>query len=257
MARVIAGLQDLEEGTRLRPGVVTYHRPPDVEHHRLDLRTTNLVVTTRGGINLRRPTRTPSRGVQRRGQRYRAQIKLGGQERVLDLYETSDAAAQAREAELLRLGLHDIARLQTERVTQEGALSTTGNKGRLDGHEGKCTQSQGEQEKEGPTGPWGGRMPRSRTASRAGRGMLPPFSGDASFGEYRRQLVRFAAVFDPLHQVLAGKAPFAAHPGRGDFSFAGEVIDGTGRDPQEHGGAFHIENILVHRSNALPPGPGR
>lgn len=124
MARAIAGLQDLEEGTRLRPGVVTYKAPPDVEHQRLDLRTTNLLVTTRGGINLRRRTRSLYRGVQRRGQRYRAQIKISGQERILGLYDTPEAAARARDAELRRLGLHDIARLQTESMPTEGMCHT-------------------------------------------------------------------------------------------------------------------------------------
>jgi hypothetical protein len=68
--------------------------------------------TTRGGINLRWPSRARYRGVHRQGPRYRAHLKLGGQERVLGLYETPAAAARARDVELRRLGLHDLARLQ-------------------------------------------------------------------------------------------------------------------------------------------------
>jgi hypothetical protein len=125
MARVLAGLQDLDEGTRLRPGVVTYKTPPDMDERRLDLRTTNLLVTTHGGINLRRPTRTRYRGVQRRGQHYRASIKIGGQERILGRYETPEAAAHARDAELRRLGLDTIARLQTAERVEARTGSTT------------------------------------------------------------------------------------------------------------------------------------
>jgi hypothetical protein len=82
----------------------------------LDLRATNLIITTRGGVNLRRPSRTRYRGVHRQGQRYRAHLKLGGQERVLGFYDTPEEAAQAREAELRRLGLHDLARLPAARA---------------------------------------------------------------------------------------------------------------------------------------------
>ncbi len=127
LARVLAGLQDLEEGVRLGPGVVTLDTPPDVAHHRLDLRATNLIVTTRGGVNLRRPSRARSRGVHRQGQRYRAHLKLGGQERVLGLYDTPEEAAQAREAELRRLDLHDLARLHATN-THAGARKTLGGK---------------------------------------------------------------------------------------------------------------------------------
>jgi hypothetical protein len=65
---------------------------------------------------MRRPTRARYRGVHRHGQRYRAHLKIGGQERVLGLYETPEAAAQARDAELIRLGLQDIARLSNAGV---------------------------------------------------------------------------------------------------------------------------------------------
>jgi hypothetical protein len=118
MARVIAGLQDLEEGQRLGGGVVTLKTSPDVDTRRLDLRATNLLLTTRGGINMRRPTRARYRGVHRQGQRYRAHLHLGGQDRVLGLYETPEEAAQARDAELCRLGLQDIARLNQASVDQ-------------------------------------------------------------------------------------------------------------------------------------------
>jgi hypothetical protein len=44
LARVIAGLQDIDSGERLRPGVVAYQTPADVERHLLDLRRTNLII---------------------------------------------------------------------------------------------------------------------------------------------------------------------------------------------------------------------
>ena len=53
LARVIAGLQDIDSGERLRPGVVTYQTPADVHRQLLDLRRTNLLITTRGGVTLR------------------------------------------------------------------------------------------------------------------------------------------------------------------------------------------------------------
>jgi hypothetical protein len=96
----------------LHPGVVTVKTPPDVDHCRLDLRASNLIVTTRGGINMRRPRKRRYRGVQRTGQsRYRASIKLDGYERILGLYDTPEAAARGRDAEIIRLGLQDLARL--------------------------------------------------------------------------------------------------------------------------------------------------
>jgi hypothetical protein len=55
LARVIAGLQDMDSGERLRPGVVEYQTLADVYRHRMDLRPTNLLITTRGGVTLRRP----------------------------------------------------------------------------------------------------------------------------------------------------------------------------------------------------------
>ena len=75
-------------------------------------------------MNLRRPTHTPYRGVQRRGQRYRAQITLGGQEQILGLYATPEAAARARDAELRRLRVHDIACLHTVQTPEEETCTT-------------------------------------------------------------------------------------------------------------------------------------
>ena len=45
----LMGLQEMENGMRRRPGVVTLRTAPDMAHRCLDLRTTNLLVTTRGG----------------------------------------------------------------------------------------------------------------------------------------------------------------------------------------------------------------
>jgi hypothetical protein len=111
MARVIMGLQALKDGTRLGEGLVTPQTAPDLAARQLDLQTANLLVTTRSGINLRRPTRSRYRGVQRQGTQYRAHLKIGGQERVLGLYATPEAAARAREEALRVLGLQTLARL--------------------------------------------------------------------------------------------------------------------------------------------------
>ena len=113
LARVITGLQDMHDGTILRPGIVTFKEPPDLDHCRLDLRPSNLMVTTRGGVNLHRLRKRRYRGVQvvRRTGRYRAHIKLDGCARLLGVYDTPEAAARARDAEIIRLGLQDLARL--------------------------------------------------------------------------------------------------------------------------------------------------
>lgn len=111
LARVVMGLQDLDAGDPLSPGVVALRTPPDVERQTIDLRATNLVVTTRSGANLLRPIQARYRGVQAQGTRYRAMIRLAGFDRVLGLYDTPEAAARARDAEIRRLGLHDLARL--------------------------------------------------------------------------------------------------------------------------------------------------
>jgi hypothetical protein len=112
LARVLMGLQRLEDGVCLGPGLVTLQTPLDPMTQTVDLRARNLLVTTRGGINLRRPTRRPYRGVQQRGQRYRATLKFGDHEQVLGLYATPEAAAQAREAALQQLGLAALAGLR-------------------------------------------------------------------------------------------------------------------------------------------------
>jgi hypothetical protein len=113
LARVIAGLQDIDSGERLRPGVVTYQTPADVHRQLLDLRRTNLIVTTRGGVTLRRPCPQRYRGVHAVGRtgRYRATLSIGGHYRVLGLYDTPEEAAQARDAAIIGLGLQDIAPL--------------------------------------------------------------------------------------------------------------------------------------------------
>ena len=113
LARVIAGLQDIDSGKRLRPGAVAYQTPADVHRHRLDLRRTNLIITTRGGVTLRRPHPRRYRGVHAVGRtgRYRATLSLGGHYRVLGWYDTPEEAAQARDAAIIRLGLQDIAQL--------------------------------------------------------------------------------------------------------------------------------------------------
>jgi hypothetical protein len=113
LARVIAGLQDMDSGERLRPGVVAYQTPADVDRQLLDLRRSNLLITTRGGVTLRRPSPQRYRGVHavdRTGQ-YRATLSIGGHYRVLGLYDTPEEAAQARDAAIIHLGLQDIARL--------------------------------------------------------------------------------------------------------------------------------------------------
>ncbi len=113
LARVIAGLQDIDSGERLRPGVVAYQMPADVHRQLLDLRRTNLIITTRGGVTLRRPHPQRDRGVHAVGRtgRYRATLSIGGHYRVLGLYDTPEEATQARDAAIIRLGLQDIARL--------------------------------------------------------------------------------------------------------------------------------------------------
>jgi hypothetical protein len=67
LARVVMGLQDLEAGDTLSPGVVALRTPPDGERQTIDLRAANLVVTTRGGANLLRPIQARYRGVQAQG----------------------------------------------------------------------------------------------------------------------------------------------------------------------------------------------
>jgi hypothetical protein len=112
LARVIAGLQDIDSGEQLRPGVVAYQTPADIDRQLLDLRRTNLI-TTRSGVTLRRPHPKRYRGVHAVGRtgRYRAILSIGGHYRVLGLYDTPEEAAQARDAAIIRLGLQDIARL--------------------------------------------------------------------------------------------------------------------------------------------------
>lgn len=110
LTRVLMGLQRLDDGASLGTGVVTMRTPPDHTTQTFDLRASNLLVTTRGGINLRRPTQRPYRGVHQQGQRYRAYLKFDGHEHVLGLYDTPEAAAQAREAALQQLGLTTLRR---------------------------------------------------------------------------------------------------------------------------------------------------
>ena len=111
LARVVAGLQDVEAGTALGEGVVALRTPPDTSRRILDLRRSNLLVTTRAGANLHRPTQARYRGVQAQGRKYRAYIRLDGDDRVLGLFETPVEAARARDAEMGRLGLADIVRM--------------------------------------------------------------------------------------------------------------------------------------------------
>jgi hypothetical protein len=111
LARVVAGLQDIEAGTALGEGVVALRTPPDTSRRLIDLRRSNLLVTTRAGANLHRPTQARYRGVQAQGRKYRAFIRLGGDHRVIGLFETPVEAARARDAEMVRLGLADIARM--------------------------------------------------------------------------------------------------------------------------------------------------
>jgi hypothetical protein len=113
LARVIAGLQDIDSGERLRLGVVTYQIPADIDRQLLDLRRINLIITTRGGVTLRRPHSQCYRGVHAVGctGRYRATLSIGGHYRVLGLYDTPEEAAQARDAAIIHLGLQDIAQL--------------------------------------------------------------------------------------------------------------------------------------------------
>jgi hypothetical protein len=113
LARAIAGLQDMDSGEQLRPGVVAYQTPADVDRQLLDLRRINLLITTRGGVTLRLPHPQRYRGVHAVGctGRYRATLSIGGHYRVLGLYDTPGEAAQARDAAIIRLGLQDIARL--------------------------------------------------------------------------------------------------------------------------------------------------
>jgi hypothetical protein len=111
LARVVAGLQEVEAGTDLGEGVVALRTPPDPSRRVIDLRGANLLVTTRAGANLHRPTQARYRGVQAQGGKYRAYIRLGGNDRVIGLFETPVEAARARDAEIVRLGLADIARM--------------------------------------------------------------------------------------------------------------------------------------------------
>jgi hypothetical protein len=111
LARVVMGLQDVDAGDTLSLGVVALRTPPDGECRIIDLRAANLVVTTRSGANLLRPIQARYRGVQAQGGRYRAVVRLAGYDRVIGLYDTPEAAARARDAEIRRLGLHDLARL--------------------------------------------------------------------------------------------------------------------------------------------------
>jgi len=103
----------MDSGERLRPGVVAYQTPADVDCQLLDLRHTNLLITTRGGVTLRRPQPQRYRGVHAMGRtgRYRATLSIGGHYRILGLYDTPEEAAQARDAVIIHLGLQDIARL--------------------------------------------------------------------------------------------------------------------------------------------------
>jgi hypothetical protein len=110
LARVVMGLQDLDAGDTLSPGVVALRTPPDGARQIIDLRAANLVVTTRGGANLLRPIQARYRGVQAQGARYRALVRLAAYDRVIGLYDTPEDAARARDAEIRRLGLHDLAR---------------------------------------------------------------------------------------------------------------------------------------------------
>jgi hypothetical protein len=60
---------------------------------------------------LLRPIQARYRGVQPQGRRYRAVVRLAGYDRVIGLYDTPEAAARARDEEIKRLGLQDLARL--------------------------------------------------------------------------------------------------------------------------------------------------
>jgi hypothetical protein len=113
LARVIGGLQDMDSRERLRPGVVAYQTPTDVHRHQLDLRRTNLLITTRGGVTLRRPHSQRYQGVHAVGctGRYRGTLSIGGHYRSLGLFGTPEEAAQARDEAIIRLGLQDIAQL--------------------------------------------------------------------------------------------------------------------------------------------------
>jgi hypothetical protein len=111
LARVVMGLQDMDAGDTVAPGVVALRTQPDGTRRIIDLRAANLVVTTRGGANLLRPIQARYRGVQAQGTRYRAVVRLAGYDRVIGLYDTPEEAARARDAEIRRLGLHDLARL--------------------------------------------------------------------------------------------------------------------------------------------------
>jgi hypothetical protein len=114
LARVVAGLQQMDNGASLGEGVVALRTPPDASRRTIDLRTANLLVTTRSGANLQRPTKARYRGVQAQRGKYRAMIRLDGYDRVLGLFETPVEAARARDAEMVRLGLADIARMNEE-----------------------------------------------------------------------------------------------------------------------------------------------
>jgi hypothetical protein len=93
--------------------VVAYQTPADVHRQLLDLRRCNLLITTRGGVTLRRPHPQRYRGVHAVGRtgRYRATLSIGGYYRILGVYDTPEEAAQARDAAIIRLGLQDIAPL--------------------------------------------------------------------------------------------------------------------------------------------------
>lgn len=111
LARVVVGLQDAGDGAALGEGVVALRTPPDASRRTLDLRAANLLVTTRAGANLHRPTKARYRGVQAQRGKYQAMIRLEGYDRVIGLFETPVEAARARDAEIVRLGLADIARM--------------------------------------------------------------------------------------------------------------------------------------------------
>jgi len=105
---VIAGLQDMDSGARLRPGVVVYQTPADVDRQLLNLRRSNLLITTRGGVTLRRPCPQRYRG----GHAWAAPAGTGPPSASAVITTSSASkAAQVRDAAIIRLGLQDIAHL--------------------------------------------------------------------------------------------------------------------------------------------------
>jgi hypothetical protein len=86
----------MDSGERLRPGVVAYQTLADVHRHRLDLRRSNLLITTWGGVTLWRPSPQRYRGVHAVGRtgRCRATLSIGGHYRSLGLYDTEEEAAR-------------------------------------------------------------------------------------------------------------------------------------------------------------------